>query len=261
MSPLTENPENTSSESNPKHGSVGTFREMLRRRFLAGLIVVVPVSILVFAIGFSITQIDNLLGERIRGPVTALLQLIGWPERLAHPISIAVSIILLFGIIIVIGALTRFLIFRQLITLGEFILSKIPFLSFFYNTPKEVVKLLTENTKTQKRIVLVQYPKVNTWVLAYATSEFTHEPTGQTYITTFIPTTPNPTSGFLLLYTIEEVFDINLTTEDAVRMIISGGILSPETYHTAPFSGLHKKPNPMPPCPPLTVEHNIETKS
>lgn len=257
MSLSNQPPENASSEAVTKPTSVGTFREMLRRRFLAGLIVVIPVAILVFAIGFSITQIDRLLGERIRGPVTALLGLIGWPERLAHPISIAFSIFLLFGIIVVIGALTRFLIFRQLITLGEYILSKIPFLSFFYNTPKEVMKLLTEDKKAQKRIVLVQYPKENTWVLAYATSEVVHGPTGQIYVTTFVPTTPNPTSGFLLLYPINEVYDINISTEDGVRMIISGGILAPEKYHTSPFSGLNKKPAPMPPCPPLTVDDTV----
>lgn len=245
-----------SSEHNPKQKSRFTkFQEILRRRFFAGLIVVIPVAILVFTIIFLLAQIDNLLGERIRGPITNVLAKIGWSEHFAHPISIVVSIFILFTLIVVIGALTRFLIFRQLINLGEYILSKVPLLGFFYHTPKEVMKLLTENKNTQKRIVLVQYPKIDTWALAYATSELVHAGNGKVYVTCFIATTPNPTSGFLLLFPFEEVFDLNISTEDAVRMIISGGILSPKSYLTAPFTGLSKNPVPMPPCPPLTVDH------
>ncbi len=245
-------------ESKPKQqGNPLHFQDLLKRRFLAGLIVVIPVAILLFAINFMLIQIDNLLGEQIRGPVAEVLKMINWPEELARPISITFSIILLLGFIVVIGGLTRFLIFRQIITIGEFILSKLPLVGFFYHTPKEVMKILTENKNTQKRVVFVQYPRDNTWVLGYATSELWNRKTNTHYVCVFIPTTPNPTSGFMLLYDVEEVFDVNITTEDAVRMIISGGILSPKDFQTALFNGLKNKPIEMPPCPPLAVDEAL----
>lgn len=253
----TPTPSQSGENKNPPPGNTRNFQDLLKRRFLAGLIVVIPVAILLFAINFMLIQIDNLLGEQIRGPVAEVLKIINWPDEFARPISITFSIILLLGFIVLIGGLTRFLIFRQIINIGEYILSKLPLVGFFYHTPKEVMKILTENKNTQKRVVFVQYPKDKTWALGYATSELWHGNTNTHYVCVFIPTTPNPTSGFMLLYDAEEVFDVNLTTEDAVRMIISGGILSPKDFQTAPFNGLKNKPLEMPPCPPLAVDEAL----
>jgi uncharacterized membrane protein len=111
---------------------------------------------------------------------------------------------------------------------------------------------MTSNRESVKRPVLIEYPRRDIWCLGYATGEIVMKPNGEPLVTVFLPTTPNPTSGFLLLVPMKDVWDLNMSVENAVRMIISGGILSPDNFHVAPFRGLHVAPD-LPTPAPLTT--------
>jgi len=259
---LTPKSRTSTSEFEKPKGKRARLLEFIRNRFLAGVIVITPIAIVVFSILFMFRQIDHVLGEHIQAPISYVLSqwdvTAKFAETLAQPISIALSTLIIIAIIVFIGAISRFLLVRRLIGIGESIISRVPLIRFFYQTPKEVIKIFTEQKNSVKRVVMVQYPKENTWAMAYVTGEMLHGPDQKRMVTVFIPTTPNPTSGFMLMYPAEEVLDMNITTEDAIRMIISGGILSPEIYHTTTFAGLDRIPD-LPPAVPLTSgdEHLI----
>ncbi len=244
-------------ESNPDLGHPDAPKpsvwDILRRRFIGGLITIIPAGITIWAIALLMGLIDGLLGEHLRPLISEALQMVGWSEKFAGPLSIGISLLISVGFVICIGILTRFLLVRRLIHMGEGIVARIPLVRFFYATPKEVIKILTSKKDSVKRVVLIEYPRKDCWAFAYATSECIHMPDGKLMVSVFMPSTPNPTTGFLMLVPADQVLDINMSTEDAMRMIISGGILSPNHYYTAQFAGMRETPN-LPPSEPLTSE-------
>lgn len=150
----------------------------------------------------------------------------------------------------IVGWLSTFLLIRRLIALGETVIARVPFVKFFYSVPKEVLNTFALQRKASfKRVVLVEYPRAGIWAIGFATGELEMRPGGRRLISVFVPTTPNPTSGFLMYFAPEEVLDTNLPIEEGARVIISGGILSPAAIDTAPFCGLYSQPK----LPPLDI--------
>lgn len=234
--------------------------DVMRRRFIAGLFTIIPAAFTIWIIRILLGILDANLGKHIKKFVVQLLEWGGWPMHLAEPITIGVSLVLALGFILLVGVLMRFFVVRRLIHLGEQLVAKIPLIRFFYQTPKEVIKILTTQKGQLKRIVMVEWPRPGLWALAYATGETIDGRTGSPMVTLFMPTTPNPTTGFLMIVSPSQVLDINIGTEDAMRVIMSGGILLPNHYHTAPFAGLTKKPD-LPPGEPLTSEAPPELRA
>lgn len=234
--------------------------EIARRRFITGLITIIPALVTIWAVQFLVGILDNLIGAHVRGPVQDILRAVLGVEQvstnLVNGVTIGVSLILAIVVIILIGVLSRFIFVRRMIRIGEGIVERIPLVRFFYVTPREVLRTLTTTRKSAKRVVMIEYPRKGIWCIAYATSEIRHHPSGRLLVTVFLPTTPNPTSGFLLMVPAEDVLDINMSTEDAVRFIISGGILSPNNMHTTTFVGFERRPN-LPPPEPLTTEEAV----
>ncbi len=227
--------------------------EILRLRFIAGLITIIPAAFTIWFILLLVGILDANVGRHIEGRVTELLDVLGGPHTLAKPVTLGFSLALAVGVILIVGMMTRFLLIRRAIAFGERLLTRIPFIRFFYLTPKEVIRILTTERDQVKRVVLIEYPRQGVWAFAYATSESISEPDGKTMVAVFMPSTPNPTTGFMMLLPIDQVRDVNLSTEDAMRMIISGGILSPNHYHTVPFAGMTRTPD-LPTPEPLTSD-------
>lgn len=218
---------------------------MLQRRFFAGLITVVPAIVTLWALRLFIDLIDWLVADRIRPIVNDLFLILGWPtdKWLVGVTTFAISVTLSLGLVVVIGTVSKLYLGRRLIRLGESIVERIPIIRLFYATPKEVLRILMNSqSATTKRMVMVEFPRPGVWALAYATGEMRRHDNGQLYVTVFMPSTPNPTTGFLMLVPEDQVRDYNLTTETSVRMIISGGILSPDRFEMAPFTGMAVAP-------------------
>jgi uncharacterized membrane protein len=232
--------------------------EFLRRRFFAGIVTLIPALITIYAVILLVNFIESVFGPVIKPLVQQVIEVIGfernWVEKVVVPVvTKALSLVAAGVLIVLVGELTRWFLVRKIIAIGEMLVERIPLISFFYRTPKEVIKLLTEKRSSQKRVVLVQFPREGVWALAYATSEIRHLPDGETYVTVFMPTTPNPTTGFLMLIKSSEIRDFNVTAEDSFRMIISGGILAPREMTTKEYSGLDRIPD-LPPPVPLTSD-------
>ncbi len=229
-----------------------------RRHLIAGLLVIVPV----FIAGWAVVFIANLAEQLFGHPVHYIFQLDRIPQSVwMNVLDRVLSLLLALLVIMAIGWLSTFLFVRRLISLGEKIVGKVPLVKFFYLTPKEVLNTLTmPRENSYKRVVLIEYPRRGVWCFAFATGELTKQPDGTRMIAVFLPTTPNPTSGFLLFLPEEDVWDTNVSVEDGARLIISGGILTPQEVHTDKFCGLGREPN-LPPLGPLyTVTESHETK-
>ncbi len=250
---MSQSPDVSSHTSIPKIRKRRTVFEILRLRFIAGLITIIPAAFTIWFILLLVGILDANVGRHIEPRIHDLLVVLGAPVTVAKPVTLGVSLILAFGVILIVGMMTRFLLIRRLITFGESLVTRIPFIRFFYLTPKEVISILTSDRDQVKRVVLIEYPRKDVWAFAYATSETIHQPDGQTMVAVFMPSTPNPTTGFMMLLPTDQVLDINMSTENAMRMIISGGILSPNHYHTKPFAGMTQTPD-LPTPEPLTSE-------
>lgn len=238
----------------------GTLVERARRHFLAGILVIIPAVIATTALVFLMDNSKKVFGGLVRGALALLpdpMQLDGWYIEWAVSI---VSFIIAIIAVMAVGYFSTFFLVRRAISFGEGIVSRIPGLKFFYNTPKEVLHTFTASRKNSfKRVVMVEYPRRGMWCLAFATGEVILRPDNRQVVAIFLPTTPNPTSGFLIYVNADEVFDTNIPVEDGARMIISGGILSPPELSLQKFSSLEGMPA-LPPLPPLTVDPQQEAE-
>ena len=196
-----------------------------RRFFLTGLLVTAPIIITIYVTWLVITFIDV--------KVASLL-----PEyldfRKALPFQIpGLGLLIVIFVITLIGAITPGLIGRNLLKLGEMILFKTPVIRTVYSSIKQIMEtVMSTNSKSFKEVVLVEYPRKDIWVIAFVTSsvkgEIDDKIRKSNLVSIFVPTTPNPTSGFLLFVAKKDLIYLNMPVEQAVKLVISGGIVSPK---------------------------------
>jgi len=142
-------------------------------------------------------------------------------------VEIITSIIL----ITLIGFLSLSFIGKKLLDLFNNILRRIPILRTIYSAIGQMTETFTKNDNKKKNVVLVEYPRKGSWAVGFATKDNTGEITNKTnrkLVNVFVPTTPNPTSGFLLMFPKEEVIYLDLTFEEASKFIVSAGTSNPD---------------------------------
>ena len=195
-------------------------RVYLRRHLIRGLIVVVPLGVTVYAINFCYGLTAGFLAPFIRQSTGTL------PEA----VIVGVSIVLFFGMLYLLGVIATAAAGRRIIALFEFVLRRIPLVKAVYGASKQIVDLLgpKDAENNYESAVLVDFPYPGVRSLAFVTGYVTIE-NGVRYARVFVPTTPNPTSGYLELYPPEMIHPCGLSVEDAVKAAMSAGILMPDT--------------------------------
>lgn len=225
----------------PKPPRHRTLSQRARGWFLAGILVIVPALAAIWAVTLILNLADRWFGPAVEEALRMVLPADReWVERVPFLVK-SVSLLIALGVVMAVGWMSTFLFVRKAIAIGEDIVSRIPVVKFFYHTPKEVIRTLTSaKSQTFKRVVLIEWPRPGVWCLAFATAEVTvrRGATAETEVAVFMPSTPNPTTGFMMLLRPEEVLDTAIEVEDGVRMIMSGGLLSPAAIDTRPWSGL-----------------------
>lgn len=202
--------------ANARPGCLG----YLRSRFVTGIIVAFPLVVTIFFARF----IFNLL-DRWSYPITA--RLIGYP---LPGVGAALAIVLIF----LLGVLAHNVLGRRILQVGERLLSRVPFVRPVYTGAREITRAFTaDRSKAFRRVVLVPFPSRDALSVAFLTAEFEHDtPEGrQRMVSVFLPTTPNFTTGYYLIYPIAAIRESSLSVEEAVRMVISGGLLAPSPGH------------------------------
>ena len=191
----------------------------IRNYFIAGIVVLIPIGVTFYLTIFLVKISSRILPKEIN-PNNYL------PYNIPG-LEIIISIIL----ITLIGWLSLSFIGRRLLNLFNNILKKIPILRTIYSAIGQMTETFTKTDKDKKNVVLVEYPRKGSWAVGFATKENTGEISDKVkkdLINVFVPTTPNPTSGFLLMFPKDEVIYLNLTFEQASKFIVSAGTSNPD---------------------------------
>jgi len=191
----------------------------LRNDFIAGVVVLIPIGITVYLTLF-ITKISSKILPKELNPNHYL------PYDIPG-VEIIISIIL----ITFIGWLSLSIIGKKLLEIFNNILKRIPILRTIYSAFVQMLDIFNKSDKNKKNVVLVEYPRKGSWAVGFATKENKGEisiKSKQNLVNVFVPTTPNPTSGFLLMFPKEEVIYLDMSFEEASRFIVSAGSSEPK---------------------------------
>jgi uncharacterized membrane protein len=204
----------------------------LKKWFISGLILWIPLITTFYIFQFIITHLDNIfraLPQRYR-PNYILGNIIPWLQGYHIP---GLGVIICLIILLLTGMLITNYIGRNLISLTEKkLVEKIPLVRTIYKAIKQISNaVLSDSNKSFQSVVLIEYPRKGCYSLAFQTSEpFLDASTNRNLITVFVPTTPNPTSGFVLLVPAEEATNVHMPVEEALRFIISLGVVTPDQF-------------------------------
>ena len=214
------------------------FLGRIRGYFLAGILVTAPLGITGYLAWIIVGFIDH--------SVTPLVPEQYNPETYL-PFSLpGLGVLILILALTLIGALTAGLLGRWLVHTGERLLNRMPVIRSFYSAIKQIFQtVLAQQSNAFREAVLVEYPRRGIWAIAFITGTTQGEVqnlTKQETVNIFLPTTPNPTSGFLLFVPKDDVVSLDMSVEEAIKMVISGGIVTPpdkrslverEKYHVS----------------------------
>ena len=201
-------------------------REALRRYFVAGILLFAPIGITIWATAWIIRTLDDLL---LPYALRLLFPGIDDPPRL---FLVGAAFTLL--VIILLGVVARHLFGAELVRIWEGLLARVPIARNIYGGVKQLVEAMVRADRGERfnRVVLVEYPRKGVFALAFTTGPArgaVQAALQQNMVNCFVPTTPNPTSGFYLLIPEEEVRPVDLTVEEAFKIVMSAGLVTPET--------------------------------
>jgi uncharacterized membrane protein len=245
----------------------------LRGYFFAGLLTVAPIGLTFWLFWVLLKFIDSR--------VTPLIPAKYNPNTYLHaylPVDFSipgVGLIVLIVVLILVGALTRVLLGRWLVRMSEQALNRMPVVRSVYSATKQIVEtVLKRQSEAFRQVVLFEYPRRGTWAIGFVTGVTKGEVqnlTGDEVVNVFLPTTPNPTSGYLLFVPRRELVPLSMSVEEGIKMIISGGIVTPpdprsldqqqikrvasadgDTPTIGPNSGMSAVEGIAPPEPPKT---------
>lgn len=191
--------------------------KFLRKHFLTGLIVLAPTIVTAYITYKIFVTVDSSIE-----PLQRRFPLIDIP---------GIGFVVVLLMILMAGFVANNLIGRRMIALGERVVNALPIIRRIYTAVKEISEVFLGDRKTAfQRVVLVRYPHENSYALAFVTKEGIpqfNDLLGEQLVNVFLPTTPNPTSGFMLMLPRRDVYEVSITVEEAMKIVISGGAFSP----------------------------------
>ena len=196
----------------------------IRNVFITGLLITLPIALTYFILQFLFKNLDAL------SPVfTKILINMGAPIPEGYRIP-ALGLVITLLIVLAVGWFTTNFFGKRLIALGEGIVEKIPFVRRIYKGSKQVVQSIAHaDTRAFRKVVLIEFPRRGMLAIGFVTGESrgeVQEKTREDVLNVFVPTMPNPTSGFLVFAPPEELTEIDMTIEEGVKYVVSGGIVT-----------------------------------
>ena len=191
----------------------------LRNYFIAGVVVLIPIGFTLYLTKILIGISSNLIPKNINPNSYLPFEIPG--------IEILISLIF----ITVVGGLSLSFLGKRILKLIDDLFKRIPFLRTIYSAIVQMTETFSKKDDDKKSVVLIEYPRKGVWAVGFATKENTGEmakKTNKKLINVFVPTTPNPTSGFLLMFPIEDVIYLDMTFEEASKFIVSAGTSDPK---------------------------------
>lgn len=199
--------------------------QRLRTDFLTGLVVVLPMFLTAYIIWWFVGFVDD--------KVVPLIPRAYDPQNVFGRNIFGFGLLLFVSFTTLVGALTKNLIGRQIVAFGESVLSRTPIVRPIYNGLKQIAEtLFTNSGNSFERACLVEYPRKGAWSVAFMSSRVHREiteRTGADLVSVFVPMTPNPTTGFLRFFPRDEIVPLDMSLEDATKLIISAGLVTEPT--------------------------------
>ena len=195
----------------------------LRNYFISGLLFWIPLSLSVIVIKFFLELIDSFIPQKYL------------PESIFNlDTTIPGSgIILVLLVILITGVMVTNILGRKVVALWERVLNKIPGFRNIYNVLKKVSDtVFNTSTESFRKAFLIQYPSKGIWVIAFQSGNYRGEAEsiiGEEIMNLFVPTTPNPTSGFFILIAKKDAFELDMSVEEAFKLVISAGVVTPNS--------------------------------
>ncbi len=219
-------PEDKTDDTNHPKVHVLSFGQRMRAYFFAGILVIAPISITLYLAWLFIGFVDS--------KVTPLIPVKYNPETYLPFALPGLGLLILVLVLMLTGALTAGFMGGLWTRFSEQMLARMPVIRNVYSAVKQILEtVLADHSKAFREAVLVEYPRRGIWAIAFITGRTEGEVqnvTEEECINIFLPTTPNPTSGFLLFVPKKDLIPLSMTVEEAIKMVISGGIITPEDH-------------------------------
>jgi uncharacterized membrane protein len=201
-----------------KQASTDGWGKRLRAQFMAGILVVVPAGATILILIWVFTTIDNILQPIVRAIAGHSIPGVGF----------GVTVVLIY----ITGVIARNVIGNRLIKYGDSIMTRVPLFRSLYMGIRQILESFSAPNKTGfMHVVLVEFPRKGIRALAFVTNEIT-DSNGKKMLSILIPTSPNPTSGFLQIVREEDIVRTNISVEDALKMVVSAGRMTPDEVQT-----------------------------
>jgi len=195
----------------------------LRNYFISGLLFWIPLALSVIVIKFFLELVNNLIPQKYLPEAIFKLDT-------TIPGS---GIILVLIVILITGVMVTNILGRKLVALWEKVLNKIPGFRNVYNVLKKVSDtVFNTSTESFRKAFLIQYPSKGIWVIAFQSGDYKGEAEsiiGEEIMNLFVPTTPNPTSGFFVMMAKKDAFELDMSVEEAFKLVISAGVVTPNS--------------------------------
>lgn len=223
--------ETTEHKEHKEHSFLGVFTKDIRKRLIAGILVLLPVYITFYVLKFIFT----FAGGTMVPVVKRLLMQSAWvqlkiPDAVLTPFMFLLGLVMLFIILYFAGAFATNFFGRRIIKFAEGIVDRTPLVKTIYNTTKQFIHTATlPGTSTFRRVVMLDFLKSGYKVLGFVTGSLVDRE-GNKRISVFVPTAPNPATGFVLLVNENELQESHLTVEEGVKIVFSGGVLTPNQH-------------------------------
>ncbi|MCI5052233.1 MAG: DUF502 domain-containing protein [Simkaniaceae bacterium] len=208
----------------------------MKKYFITGLVILLPLAVTIAIVVFIV----NFLTNPFVGFVSNTLTDLGVINRgflfmsPTQVIRYGSQLIILIGLVVftlLLGMIARWFFFKSLIQLSDKILHRIPLVNKVYKTSQEIIKTLFSSDKNSfRRVVMVPFPMKGSYVIGLVSKEspkMCSEKAGERLFSVLVPTTPNPTTGFLLMYRESEMIDLDMKPEEAIKYIVSCGVITP----------------------------------
>ena len=212
-----------------------------RNNLLAGILVVIPLWITWLVFEFLFKQLASVGTPWVRMAARALSQssptLSEWMLQPWFQNSIAV-VMMIVGLYLL-GWLASWVIGQRLIGVFDSIMHRIPLVKKIYGSTQQLLSALRQEPESAQRVVLIEFPSPGMRAVGFVTRTLTDESTGKEFAAVYVPTTPNPTSGYLELVPIENVVSTDWSMDEAMTFIISGGAVAPKALRTAEVPSVH----------------------
>lgn len=194
-------------------------KRTVRSTFIMGIIAILPIGLTFVVVWFLIAKIGGFFSVIFKNAILF--------QSLPSYVISLIGFIFIVAIIYLIGIITSSYIGRHTLKFGERMIERLPFIRTIYTSARRFTNAVFLDKGAFRKVVLIEYPRKGTWTLAFMTNESTWK-IDKEYINVFVPTSPNPTSGFYIIYPKGEAKETDLSVDEAFRTIISGGVILPE---------------------------------